>query len=402
MAVFKYTAMGNDGKTITGTFSAPDRAQIVHMIRAKGQYPVDIKEVIEKKDVKDLGIMNKVKVKDIAVFCRQFYSMLNAGVTIVKALDILHQQTTHKRLKTVIKEIYEAVQKGQSLSESMRSFGDVFPELLINMIASGEVSGSLDKSIERMAIHFEKETRLKNKIRAAMVYPIILSVVAVLVVIFLLTFIMPTFVGMFVDSGVELPGPTRVLMGISGVFQNYWFVLIGGFFLAFYILRAYRKSEKGKLKLDTLMLKIPVIKNTVTIMSAARFTRTMSTLLYSGIPILQAMEVVARVVSNGVIKRAILIAGDEMRKGADLATPIKRSGVFPPMVDSMIRIGEESGTLDQILGKTAEFYEDELETALQKMASLIEPVIIVVMGGLIGFIVVSMIMPMFAMMQTIE
>ena len=402
MPVFKYTALNNNGETIVGTYNTTDRAQMMQMIRENGYHPVKIVETPSKNDVKGIKIMQKIKVQDIAVFCRQFYSMLNAGVTIVKCLDILHQQTENKRFKGVIYEIYESVQKGEHLSEALRNHSDVFPELLINMVETGEVSGTLDNVMSRMATQFEKDNKLKSKIRATMVYPIVLSIVAVLVVFFLLTFIMPMFMGMFISSGIELPGPTRLLISLSNILKNQWHIVIGVAIAAFYGFKSYKNSEKGSLKWDEFKLRLPVLKGVITKIATARFTRTLSTLLASGIPLLQGMEVVAKVVGNKLVANAILSARDDMSKGMDLAGPIKRSGMFPPMVDSMIRIGEESGTLDEILGKTADFYEEELEMALQKMTSLMEPLIIVVMGGVIGFIVIAMAMPMFDMMKTIN
>ena len=402
MATYKYVALNNSGEAINGTYSANDRSQLLTMIRDNGYHPVKITELVDKKDVRELNFVKKVKIQDIAVLCRQFYSMLNAGVTVVKCLDILYQQTENKRLKTIVYKVYETVQKGEPLSEAMRMHSDVFPELLINMIETGEVSGTLDNVMDRMATHYEKENKLKSKIKATMIYPIALSIVAVLVVIFLLTFVMPTFMGVFESSGTELPGPTKLLMSISSTLKNYWYIVFGVILAAFYLFRGYIASEKGRLKWDAFKLRLPIIKGTIEKMSTARFTRTLSTLLSSGIPLLQSMEVVSRTVGNRLVAKAILDAKDDMNKGMDLAGPIKKSGMFPPMVDSMIRIGEESGTLDEILGKTADFYEEELELALQKMSSLIEPVIIVVMGGVIGFIVLSMVLPMFEMMNAIQ
>ena len=402
MPLFKYTALNNVGEKVEGSYTAGDRSQLLQMIRENGYHPVKIMEVNGKKELKDLSFSRKIKIQDISVFCRQFASMLNAGVSIVKCLDILNQQTINKRFKKVIWEVYEAVQKGEHLSEALRTHGDVFPELLINMIETGEVSGTLDDVMLRMATHFEKENKLKSKIRAAMVYPIVLSITAVLVVFFLLTFIMPTFLGMFTASGMDLPGPTRLLISISDILRNYWYIVAMAMIGVFYIFKGYTSSENGRLKWDTFKLRIPIVKGTIEKIYTSRFTRTLSTLLSSGIPLLQAMEVVAKVSGNKVAANAILAARDDMSKGMDLASPIKRSEIFPPMVDSMIRIGEESGTLDDILAKTADFYEQELELALQKMTSLMEPIIIIVMGGVIGFIVVAMAMPMFDMMKTIQ
>ncbi len=403
MPLYKYSAIGANGEKIEGTYATGDRTQLLQMIREKKYYPMDITEIIERKDLKELSLFRqRIKVKDIALFCRQFYTMLNAGVTIIKCLDILQQQTENKRFRAIIGDVYEDVQKGAQLSEALKNHRDVFPELLVNMVEAGEVSGTLDNIMDRMASHFEKDNKLKNKVKSTLIYPVILSIVAVLVVIFLLTFVMPTFMGMFTESGVALPLPTRILMAISEIIKGYWYIIAVAIAAIIYAIRRYVDSDKGRLAWDRLKLRLPVVNSTVTKLITSRFTRTLSTLLSSGIPLLQAMEVVARVVGNRVASDAILSAREDMRKGMDLAGPVRKTGIFPPMVDSMIRIGEESGTLDAILGKTANFYDEEVDAALQKMTAMLEPVIIVFMAGIIGFIVISMALPMFDMMKTVQ
>jgi type IV pilus assembly protein PilC len=402
MPVFKYSAVNNMGEVIQGRYTAGDKVEILRMIREKQYHPTMVKEVVEGIDIKSFGFLQRVKIKDIAVFCRQFHAMLNAGVPIIQCLEILKQQTENTKLKEVITEVCENVRKGNSFSESMKSHRNVFPEILINMVEAGEVSGTLDSVMNRMAVHFEKDNKIKNKIKGTMVYPIILSIVAVGVIIFLLTFVMPTFIGMFESSGVKLPAPTRLLLAISKGIRSYWYILLPVLVGIIYIVRRYIKTDKGSYAFDGFILKIPVIKTTLKKIATARFTRTLSTLMSSGIPLLQGMEVVARVVGNKVVATGILNAREELQKGAGLAGPIKKMGIFPPMVDSMIKIGEESGTLDDILEKTATFYDDEVEAELQKLVTLIEPLLIVVMGGAVGFIVISIALPMFDMLQTVK
>ena len=402
MPLYKYNAVNSKGEAIEGTYSTGDRTTLLAMIREKEYHPVKIEELVERKDSDVLAFMQKVKLKDLAIFCRQFYTMLNAGVTIIKALDILQHQTENKKFKNVIGKVYEEVQKGSALSEALKKNNEVFPELLINMVEAGELSGSLDSIMDRMANHFEKENKLKNKVKSALIYPLILSIVTVAVVVFLLTFVMPTFFSMFEGSDIEIPLPTRILLGLSNFLVGYWYIVLAVVIGTVYAIRKYIKSEKGEMAWDRLKLRLPVVKGTMTKIITARFTRTLSTLLSSGIPLLQAMEVVARIIGNRVAQDGVMNAREEMRRGMDLATPIKRSGVFPPMVDSMIRIGEESGTLDDILDKTANFYDEEVDVAMQRMVSLMEPLMIVVMAGIVGFIVISMVLPMFDMLKTVD
>jgi len=402
MPVYQYKAIKSNGEIIQGKFSARDRTEILQMLHKNQYHPIQVKEAVEGTDLAKLKMFNKVKMKDIAIFARQFYAMLNAGVTIVQCLDILRKQTESKPLRERIDQIYETVQKGTNLSEAFKNHRDVFPEIFIHMVEAGEVSGTLDTIMDRMAAHFEKETKIQNKVRAALTYPIILGVVAVGVVVFLLTAVMPTFIGMFEGSDVPLPGPTRLLMSMSYGIQHYWYIIGGAAGASAYIIARYIKTDGGRLRMDRLKLKLPVVKTTVVKIATSRFTRTLSTLLASGIPLLQAMDIVARVIGNRIIAEGILGAKDELRKGYSLAGPIRRIGIFPPMVDSMIKIGEESGALDDVLRRTADFYDEEVEVAIQKMTTMLEPLMIVVMALVIGFIVIAMILPMFDMMNTVQ
>ncbi|WP_233242605.1 type II secretion system F family protein [Sporanaerobacter acetigenes] len=400
--IYKYRAVSDTGQITEGTFEGQSTEDVVYMLRGKKFHPISIEEAEVSDPKRAISLNSKVGKKDIAVFCRQFYTMLNAGISIVSCLDILEKQTENKILKNAIKESYEDVQKGMTLSEAMKKYEKAFPMLLINMVEAGEVSGTLDVIMDRMATHYEKENKIDNKVKSAFVYPVILIIVSVVVVVFLLVNVMPTFIGMFESSGVALPGPTRALLNMSYRLKNYWYIDISIIFLIFIGIKFYSHISSGRLLFDTIKLKFPGIKRTNIKIITSRFTRTLSTLLSSGIPLIQALEVVSRVVGNVVIVNGLEEAIKDIRKGVPLSSTIRDIDVFPPMVYSMIKVGEESGSLDEILQKTADFYDDEVEVSLQKMTTALEPILIVIMALIIGFIVIAMAMPMFDMVNTVQ
>ncbi len=402
MLTFKYKVMNHQGEKIEGSFKANSKNEVLAMIEDNNYYPIEIKEVLEREQQDLFESFSKVKTKDLYIFCRQFHTMINAGANISNALDVLRNQTENKKLKKCLSEAHDDVQKGISLSEALGKHKDVFPDLLINMINTGEVSGNLDTIMGRMATHFEKENKINNQLKSAMTYPIVLASLSVVVVIFLLTFIMPTFAGMFEGSGVALPAPTRIVMGLSKFIQTKWYILlvvIGG---GVYAMQRYAKTSTGRLALDALKLKLPIIKETTEKAIVSRFTRTLSTVLASGVPLVQALEVVQKVVGNKVAEKALEAIKEKVLKGVSLGEAIGETTIFPMMLHSMIKIGEESGSLDDILDKTANFYDEELETSLKKMTAMIEPLMIIVMGVVIGFIVVAMMLPIFDMGKTIQ
>lgn len=401
MPVYQYKAITLNGENIEGSYTAKTKNEVVTMLKQNQNYPVSIDEVISK-DIRDIKLSSSVKIKDISVFCRQFYTMINAGITIIQCLDILRQQVENNKLKKVIAEVYEEVQKGLTFSEALKKHPKVFPQLMTYMVEAGEASGSLDTIMDRLAVHYEKENKINNKIKGAMIYPMILSFVAVAVVVFLLTFVMPTFMGMFEGTGVPLPLPTRILLTISDGLRNFWYIFLLGVIVLFYGAKRYIASESGRLNFDGLKLRLPLINKLNQKIITARFSRTLSTLLVSGIPLLQALENVANAVGNKYAAEGIMKAREDIRKGGDIATPIKKTGLFPPMLDNMIHIGEESGTLDDILDKTANFYDEEVEFAIGKLTTMIEPIMIVFMAIIIGFIVIAMILPMFDMLETVQ
>lgn len=399
--IYKYKAISQNGEVIEGFFEGNEESDVLAMLKGNNYLPVSVEKDISSENKIDI-FSKKIKKKDLAVFCRQFYTMLDAGIGIVKCIDILEKQSENKNLKKALGTLHENVQKGFTLSEGMKKHSTVFPSLLINMVEAGEVSGNLDIIMERMAVHFEKENKLENKIKSALIYPVVLAVVSIAVVIFLLVAVMPTFIGMFESSGQALPKPTQILLNISNWLTEYWYIFIPMVLALIIGFTVFKQTPTGRKFLDTLKIKIPVIKDTNIKIITARFARTLSTLMSSGISLLQSIEIVSRVVGNKVVHDRLEIASENVRKGVSLSRAVNEVGIFPPMVDSMIKIGEESGSLDDILYKTADFYDEEVEVALQRMTSLMEPVMLVIMALIIGFIVIAMAMPMFDMVNTIQ
>lgn len=400
---YRYKGMDSSGKVIEGVFNANSKEEAIRLIREKGHSPIKIEiNEAKSKDIKEYTLFRpRVKIKDISVFCKQLYTMLNAGMPLTNCLDVLAVQTENKTLKNSIKEISSEVQTGSILSEAMRNHKNIFPNLLITMVQAGEMTGNLDSVLARMSEHYEKENKINSKIKGAMVYPAILSIAAVGVVIFLLTFIMPTFIGMFSSSGVELPLPTRILMSISDALSNFWYIfalIFGG--IAFLVAR-FVKTKDGKRFFDKLVYRIPVVGQSMVKISTSRYTRTLSTLLGSGIPIVDAMEASASVTGNMMVIDGMENVIDEVKKGTNISYLLQKMNYFPPMMISMIGIGEESGALEDMLGKTADYYDEELEASIQKMLSMLEPLLILFMGVIIGFIVIAMMLPLFDLTQTI-
>lgn len=398
--IYKYKAISQNGEIIQGFFEGKDKSDVLNMLRGNNYLPVNIEKDMDKDAKIDL-FLKKVSKKDLAVFCRQFYTMLDAGIDIVQCVNILEKQSENKTLVKALASIHEDVQKGFTLSESMKRYNKIFPSLLINMVEAGEISGNLDIIMERMAVHFEKENKLESKINSAMIYPMVLGIVSIAVVIFLLVAVMPTFIGMFESGGQDLPIPTQILLKISNSLKKYWYifiVIIAGIVRGITI---FKRTYTGMRFFDGLKLKIPIVRDSNIKIVTSRFTRTLSTLISSGIPLIESIGVVGKVINNTVIQDKLYKSSEDIRKGKSLSSAINELGVFPPMVDSMIKIGEESGSLDEILYKTADFYDNEVEAELQRMTSLMEPVMLLIMAVIIGFIVISMALPMFDMVNNI-
>ena len=379
---------------------AEDFPDLFTRLKSNNLYLVDYRLKEERKDIVG-GNKIKLSTKDIAVFCRQLASMLTSGVTLVKALNILYQQIEKKNSKESIKRLYESVQRGDQFSEAIRKQGDVYPEIMISMIEAGEASGQMDQVIEKLASQFENEVKLKAKIRTAMMYPIILASLSVAVVLVMVTQVLPLFLGMFEGVAV-LPLPTRILLAFSNVITGYWYLLLVGIGMIVFGFRAYVSTDQGRRKWDGTKMRLPLVGGTITKISAVRFTRTLSTLLASGITLMKALEIVIKIVGNTIIADGLVVVKDDIRKGMPLSAALRKVNVLPPMVYSMIGIGEEAGTMESMLEKCADYYDDEVDNAIQKLVGLMEPLLIIFMAAVIGFIVVAMMLPIFDIYDAIS
>lgn len=402
MPLYKYKAITEGGKRIENKINAESKDDVMEIIRSKKMYPLTITEIAEKNQIKASELFSKISSKDLTVFCKQFYTLLNAGLDVINSIGILRQQTENKLLKKSLDDMYEQIQKGLSLSESMIKQKNVFPKLFINMIESGEQTGSLSNVLKRMTEHYEKDDRINSKVKGAMVYPIFLTILSIVVVGFLMTFLIPSFTSMFQGSNVELPAMTKALIAISDGLKNYWYIIIILIILIIIGYKSFSKTDKGSLITSSIKLKLPLIKNLNSKIITSRFTRNLSTILASGVGMIKAIEIISTVVGNKVIEEELMKARDEVMKGRFLADAISEIKVFPPMLVAMVKIGEESGQLDEILENTADFFDKEVEDSLSKMVTLIEPIMILVMGLIVGFIVISIMLPMFDMYSTIQ
>ncbi|MCY6355052.1 type II secretion system F family protein [Clostridium sp. ZS2-4] len=401
MPLFKYKAMDEKGKKIQGEFSANNKNEVLAMIRENTYYPLYVEEKVKSKEIDLADVFSKVKIKDLAVFCRQFATLHEAGSDMLNSVNLLRKQSSNKKIRDSLHYIYEDIQKGSTLSSAMKKFENVYPRMLINMIESGEETGTLGIILERMAEQYEKDNKINSKIKGALIYPIILLIASAGVVTFLLTFIMPTFMTMFEGSNMELPGPTKAVMAISSAITNYWYIILLVILLFVLGINIYAKTSLGAKNVDKLKLNFPFIKSINRKIVTLRFTRGLSTILYSGVTMVSALEIVSRVIDNKMVEDTLMEIREKVVKGITLNQAMEHTYIFPTMVISMIKIGEESGSLDDILEKTARFYEQEVEEALSKLTAMVEPILILVVGVLIGFIVIAMMMPMFDMYNSI-
>lgn len=402
MASYAYTIRDNTGALRQGTSSADNENAVARQLQEQGYTVIKIEQAKIVKPKSAGAGFGRVKLGDLSVFCRQFSTMVDAGVSLVRCLSVLGEQTVNPKLRRIIGDIEQEVQSGQTLSKSMAKYPNVFNSLFIGLVRAGEVGGALEESLQRLSSFLEKDMELRRKIKGAMTYPVIVMVVALGIVLGLVTFILPKFMQLFIDLGMgedSMPTLTRMLMQFSNFLTSKWYfmvLIVGGFLIAF---RIFTKTHAGSRIYDRIKLKAPVFGALNHKVSLSRFARTLATLLASGVPILQALETVAGTVSNEIISDAILEARSRIREGDQIGAPLQKSKLFPPMIVQMISIGEESGALDQMLSKVAEFYEAEVDAALQSLTASIEPLMIVFLGGAVGFIVVAMFMPLVAVIE---
>lgn len=401
MPNFKYETIDGAGKFSSGVIEAPTLGDASKALRADGRY---ISSLVPDTGSSILSMKigsQKLKTKDLVVICRQLSSLLSAGITVIRALDMLYQQIESRNAKEVIGNIYESIQTGKTLTEAFREQEKALPGIMIYMIAAGEESGRLDGVMIRLSTHFEKEAKLKNKVAAAMVYPIILAIVTFSVTLGLMVFIIPQFSKTLSDLGAPLPMLTQVVMGMSSNLIHFWYLYVLFIVVFLMLWRAYRRSEKGGLAWDRFKLKVPIIGKSVKMTAASRFTRTMSTLLQSGINVLEAMEITSRTLGNRYLQARLYESRNDIRKGMSLSRSIRGISEFPPMIYAMMAIGEESGTLDTILDRAADFFEDEADAATAKMTAAMEPIMIVVMAVVVGVIIAACAAPILTMSSSI-
>lgn len=401
MPNFAYTVRDATGQVIPGQSEAENEDILRKRLTENNFTVVDIKQV--KSTQKRVGGYGGVKKTDLSVMCRQFSTMIDAGVTLVRCLNVLSEQATNPKLKAILNDIQNEVEGGNTLSKALEKYPNVFDRLFCGLVNAGEIGGALEESLQRLSQFLEKDVELKRKVKSAMTYPVIIMSFATLVVMGLMTFVLPKFMGLFKDLGIkDLPVPTAVLQACSNFMLAKWYWMIVFIIVFFIALKLFLKTKVGRRVFDRLKLKMPVFGKLNHKVALARFARTLSTLLSSGVGILQAMETVAGTVSNDIISDAILEARARIREGDKIGEPLARSGLFPPMVVQMITIGEESGALDPMLSKVADFYEDEVEAALASLTAAIEPVMIVGLGGVVGFIVIALFLPLVAVIQNLS
>ena len=397
MPKYQYKAKNMDGNIIQGVYEAQNQEAVINMIRQKSFFPLEVKEIIERKDVNEIGALGKIKPKELSVYCKQFSSILKAGVPLLQSLKMVGEQTENKMLKTITLNVREEVQKGSSLANAMEIHSNnKLPPMLINMVEAGEMSGSLENSFDVMSVHFEKEHKTKSKVKSALRYPIIVSIVAVAVVILLMVKVVPIFANMFSSQGQELPLPTKLLMSTSEFLQKNGLVLLAIVVVVLIILKFVFMGEEQKLKLDKFKYQMPLFGSFLTKSATATFARNMSSLMSAGVSITEALNITGRVMGNTYAEECIETVVEQVKEGKGLYVPVKETGLFHSMLENMVMLGEESGTLDEMLMKTAEFYEEEVDSAAEALTSMIQPAVIVVLGVVVAFIVLAIAMPMFA------
>ena len=399
MATFVYSARPAAGGEIqTGEIDLGTKEEVYSHLHRLRMIPVSVRE-------KEKGIQIKlgtgISTRDIVIFTRQFATMINSGLPLVQSLDILAEQTENKNLRSCIKDVLYDVESGHTLADAMGRHPKVFTELYVNMVSAGEAGGILDTILLRLATFLEKNDALARKIKGAMIYPAVIITVAVLAVVILLIFVIPTFQTMFASAGIPLPLPTRIVIGMSAILQAYWWALLGGAMAGVGLLRYTYGTPGGRLAIDKFMLKVPILGDLLRKAAVARFTRTLGTLVSSGVSILEGLEITAKTAGNRVIHDAVMGSRASIAGGETISGPLKESGVFPPMVVQMINVGEQTGGLDEMLSKIADFYDDEVDTAVEALLAAMEPIMIVVLGVVVGGMIVAMYLPIFDMINAV-
>lgn len=401
MPSYKYEVIGPDGKPQTGSIEASNLEVATAELKSGGNTIVSLSKANAFNKDLDIHIGKAVSVRELSVFCRQFESVLNAGVTVIEALNMLAEQTENKTFKSALEDIRDAVQKGDTLSAAMAEFPKIFPPLMIQMVAAGEATGGIDKAFSRMGGQFEKEAHLKGLIVKSAIYPIILILVIIVVVAIMMIKIVPTFTAQFDEVGGTLPAITRAVMAISDFFVNSWYYMLAIIVGLIIFFKEFKKTENGAIIMGRLALKFPMVGKLNIKTASASMTRTLATLMGSGIQLVDALGLVTDMMKNQIVKNALKKAQEEVSRGIPLSTPLQETGVFPPMVYHMIEIGEETGNMEDMLDKIAEYYDEEVEMATQSLLAVMEPMIIIVMAVIVVPIVLAIMMPMYSLYDSI-
>lgn len=402
MATWGYVVIDKSGKEIKGSKDAENKDVVIRDLKNQGMIVLEVKEQnVLTRDI-NLDFGGKPTTRDMAVFCRQFASITRAGVTIIETLNMLAEQTENPKLHKALLAVRADVEKGESFADSLSQHPKIFPELLIQMARAGEASGSLDTAMERMAIQFEKSAKTQALVKKAMIYPVVVALVAIAVVIVMLVFVIPRYMDMFEELGTELPWITMMVVRMSNFIQSFWFIIIPAIIAVVFALRAWAKTSSGKHILGKLQLKIPAIKNLVVKSASSQMSRTLSTLLAAGVPLVEAVDIVADTMTNVWFKETLKESVSQIMIGVPLSQPLQTSGLFPPMVYHMIHIGEEVGSTEEMLNKLADYYEEEVEMAVQSLMAAMEPMIIIVLACIVGVLIGACMAPMVSMYSALD
>jgi len=400
MGSFYYEAIKNSGETVTGKLDAENETNVVERLRAMGLMVMDIKEEQKSAFSAGIKIAKKVKLGDLSLFSRQLATMINSGIPLTRALFTLSTQVVNRNLGNALGEIARGVEGGMSFSEALKAHPAIFSELFVNMISAGEAGGTLETTLNRLSHQMQKEKELRDSIKSASFYPLVVFAFAIIILFGMLFFLVPIFVGFF-PEGAVLPLPTRIIIAASDALKAYWYIIIPFLVLSGLLFRSYAKSADGKRKLDRLIFRLPVVGQLVQKTVIASFARTFSTMMATGIPVVQALDSSGMATGNSLVIDATKLAGEKIQEGSNVSQPLTESGIFPPMVTHMIFIGEETGNIPSMMDKVAEFYEEEVATMTKGLTSLIEPLMLIVVGILVGGMLVALYLPIFTVITQI-
>jgi type IV pilus assembly protein PilC len=397
MSVFVWEGKLANGSIKKGEIEASDKAAAAMILKRQRIVPTKLKTKAKEISLFDKGI----KTKEIVIFTRQFSTMINAGLPLVQCLDILSSQQPNPSFKKILTQIKQDVEGGSTFADSLSKHPKVFDSLYVNLVAAGEIGGVLDTVLNRLAVYMEKNEQLKNKIKSAMTYPIIVLCVAFGVVAILMIFVIPTFSDMFKQFGSALPAPTQMVVNLSHFFRNFWWAMAGFIVVLIFGFKWIRTQEKGRFYTDKLALRLPIFGDLIRKVAVAKFTRTLGTMISSGVPIMDGLDITSKTAGNVIVENAIRAVRTAISEGRSMSEPLEQTGIFPGMVVQMIAVGEATGAMDQMLGKIADFYDEEVDTAVEALTSALEPMLMVFLGGVIGFVVVAMYLPIFKMAQNV-